>query len=116
MTYRVKLRDGREFLMEFSEEQARELNESEGRFEYDGSYYNMKDVVSMEIDRSVPESEGYLEDKKIETQRRLSGVISDGFNEVEVKGYMEKLFDSMKEAGHFQNYSTYRDWATVHQK
>jgi hypothetical protein len=39
-----------------------------------------------------------------------------GFKKLDTSGYMENIFNKMKEHDHFKNYPTYQDWCKANSK
>ncbi len=121
MNYLIKFKDKKEINVEMTDEIynafKNQLRDKTCKvIEINGNLYNPSSINSVEKQVVMPLAPGYVIAKTEAQQRRLLGGVDKGFQKIDTRGYMSKMFDSMKKLGHFKNYSTYTDWCKDHEK
>lgn len=101
MIYNIIFRDKKEINIDLTEEEVKRLASGEVKmFEDNGNFYNMVDVIRME-----KATETVIKPFRIEAPKE-----NRKFEQISTLGYLEKVFNKMKEHGHWKDYPTYKDY------
>ena len=101
MNYTITFRNKKEINIDLTEDEVRTLNTGEVKMlEHQGNYYNMADVVS--IEKTQEPTPQY---KRIEAPR-----FTGGFDKLSTATRLKEIWDSIKQRGGFQHFSTYEDY------